>query len=383
MLRTLIFVALLLSSAAAASTGLTSYARVAKNGQLARSSHGGESFSWIGRPLTRNNTENVKDVIVTVAPVYVSPRTPKLRKGEAIDHTTMGQSPRYSTLDHEMITKLDARKQIQHRFHPPVNFPVRNGEQSANGKPPRLNTEYISSANSSVFPGPIFSGAFDNSYNVGPPSEFLDDEPPGSKPIFSKYPPEKDEEIPDSYKPPPNKYQTNGEEEDAMDYSGGFAPSSPSHENEEPPKTHVKYANHYNDQPTSTFDSYGHNHHDFHHDLVYDHVPEFHDYHHHPITTTEEPEMNDQRLDKRPYSYYFIGKKLWYIPLYFSIYFVIYIAALVLKSIARHKINLPTHLADVAHHQKRSEARWTWVETVLEGVERFAKTYGGRKTNVE
>lgn len=93
-----------------------------------------------------------------------------------------------------MITKLDARKQIQHRFHPPVNFPVRDAEQSANGKPQRpSNAEYISSTNSSAFPGPIFSGAYD-SYNVGPPSEFLDnDEPPASKPIFSKYPPEKDE----------------------------------------------------------------------------------------------------------------------------------------------------------------------------------------------
>lgn len=167
------------------------------------------------------------------------------------------------------------------------------------------------------------------------------------------------------------------------DYSGGFDAPSPSYENEESPKTPVKFVNHY-DHPVP-FDSYGHNHHDFHHDVVYDHVPEYHhEHHHHPITT-EEPEMNDQRLDKRPYSYYFIGKKLWYIPLYFSIYFVIYIAALVLKSIARHKINLPTHLADVAHHQKRSErneARWTWAETVLEGVERFAKTYGSGKINV-
>jgi hypothetical protein len=87
--------------------------------------------------------------------------------------------------------------------------------------------------------------------------------------------------------------------------------------------------------------------------------------------------MNDQRLDKRPYSYYFIGKKLWYIPLYFSIYFIIYIAALVLKSIARHKINFPAHLADtVATHHKRSEPSETWwnlAGRILEGAERFAE----------
>lgn len=92
--------------------------------------------------------------------------------------------------------------------------------------------------------------------------------------------------------------------------------------------------------------------------------------------------MNDQRLDKRPYSYYFIGKKLWYVPLYFSIYFIIYIAALVLKSIARHKISFPAHLAEAAANSKRSEpneAGW-WsaaAERILDGVERFAENPSG------
>lgn len=88
--------------------------------------------------------------------------------------------------------------------------------------------------------------------------------------------------------------------------------------------------------------------------------------------------MNDQRLDKRPYSYYFIGKKLWYIPLYFSIYFIIYIAALVLKSIARHKINFPAQLAEaVTHHRKRElSEEWQFAEKILEGMERFAETSG-------
>lgn len=64
---------------------------------------------------------------------------------------------------------------------------------------------------------------------------------------------------------------------------------------------------------------------------IYDH-PVYHE-----IKTTTEAPM-DQRLNKRPYSYYYLGRKLWYIPLYFSVYFIIYIFVLILKSIARHKI---------------------------------------------
>ncbi|XP_049806491.1 histone-lysine N-methyltransferase SETD1A [Schistocerca nitens] len=60
---------------------------------------------------------------------------------------------------------------------------------------------------------------------------------------------------------------------------------------------------------------------------------------HHP-----KDEDEDSRLNKRPYSYYGIGRKLWYIPLYFSVYFIFYVTALIIKSIARHKIRYPlTH----------------------------------------
>ncbi|CAH1398439.1 unnamed protein product [Nezara viridula] len=43
-------------------------------------------------------------------------------------------------------------------------------------------------------------------------------------------------------------------------------------------------------------------------------------------------------------TYYYLGRHLWYIPLYFSIYFIIYVGALVLKSVARHKIQFPYNL---------------------------------------
>lgn len=40
-------------------------------------------------------------------------------------------------------------------------------------------------------------------------------------------------------------------------------------------------------------------------------------------------------------SYYFLGPKLWYVPLFFSIYFLCYIIALILKAVSRHKIQIP------------------------------------------
>ncbi|XP_063929056.1 uncharacterized protein LOC135141681 [Zophobas morio] len=69
--------------------------------------------------------------------------------------------------------------------------------------------------------------------------------------------------------------------------------------------------------------------HDFDYDFDHHHVYK-------EITTTEAPE--DERVNKGHYSYYYLGRKLWYIPLYFSVYFIIYVTVLILKSIARHKI---------------------------------------------
>lgn len=40
-------------------------------------------------------------------------------------------------------------------------------------------------------------------------------------------------------------------------------------------------------------------------------------------------------------SYYLLGPKLWYVPLFFSIYFLCYIIALILKAVSRHKIQIP------------------------------------------
>ncbi|XP_026830071.1 uncharacterized protein LOC105286113 isoform X2 [Ooceraea biroi] len=358
MLRILALAVLLRSLCIGLSSDVISYTRVSKNGQLARSSH--DSLSWLERPSARNDTRvenenrSINDVVsITMSPVY-------------------------STLDREMIAKLDAmtgkHRQIQHRFHAPATF------EHANGKPQKSTSsaEGTSSMNSSPFAGPLAPDV----YEYSPPG-FSDSELPVSKPMISKYPTisTDEQDFPqDSYRPSPDEYHTssinNAHETDYPAFD--VAPYG----SDKPTPKPMKFTNHHDDQqasPPFADDSYDHHsHHDdfYHHDLIYDHVPEFYDYHHHK-TTTEEPEMNDERLDKRPYSYYFIGKKLWYIPLYFSIYFIIYIAALVLKSIARHKINFPTHLADAVTHRKRSEPGegwWSLAERILEGAERFAET---------
>lgn len=97
---------------------------------------------------------------------------------------------RYSTLDREMIAKLDAKKRIQQRFNPPAaGLFDKDSYANANGRPQKgastSGVESSSSINSSAFPGPIFPGI----YEYSPMGPVLDDEPPMSKPIISKYPP--------------------------------------------------------------------------------------------------------------------------------------------------------------------------------------------------
>lgn len=102
--------------------------------------------------------------------------------------------------------------------------------------------------------------------------------------------------------------------------------------------------------------------HDHHHDHHHDHFAEhdikpfdYHDiayddhfFHHHdhhptepppppPAPATEEPEPPPEPRVKK-YSYFYIGRKLWYIPLYFTVWFSFYVLWLILKSIARHKV---------------------------------------------
>ncbi|KAJ2947959.1 hypothetical protein O0L34_g9751 [Tuta absoluta] len=81
--------------------------------------------------------------------------------------------------------------------------------------------------------------------------------------------------------------------------------------------------------------------HDFPGDFKYSHDFDDHDFHHHHHehhehhpSTTEMPRVNR-------FSYYYLGKKLYYLPLYFSVYFIVYVGALIIKAVLRHKIVYP------------------------------------------
>jgi hypothetical protein len=81
--------------------------------------------------------------------------------------------------------------------------------------------------------------------------------------------------------------------------------------------------------PPTSPDDHDHDHdhhHHHHHDHPWDSYPDYvfddHHHHHHHVeeitTTTEAPAPEEPRVKK--YSYYYLGRKLWYIPLYFTLW---------------------------------------------------------------
>lgn len=107
---------------------------------------------------------------------------------------------------------------------------------------------------------------------------------------------------------------------------------------------------------------------------LYDH----HHYNQHvyeEIPHTMAPEKEDKRVSSTHYSYYYLGRKLWYIPLYFSIYFILYVTVLIVKSIARHKVKLKykwyEHDHDDAKHARSlnlDDARREQVDNIHRNV---------------
>ncbi|XP_013109019.2 uncharacterized protein LOC106088175 [Stomoxys calcitrans] len=139
-------------------------------------------------------------------------------------------------------------------------------------------------------------------------------------------------------------------------------------------------------------DSYPYYHHSFPSFPHYPHYPEIiyddhHDHHHHvepPPTTTTEPPPPEPPPEPRvkKYSYFYIGRKLWYIPLYFTVWFSFYVLWLILKSIARHKVNLPNHYVarrSVDNNYNLSKTHRDVINqltlSVMEKIERFKNTH--------
>ncbi|XP_072402614.1 uncharacterized protein [Diabrotica undecimpunctata] len=93
-------------------------------------------------------------------------------------------------------------------------------------------------------------------------------------------------------------------------------------------------------------------HNDFPKYLYDDHQFDHHLYEEVHHATTPEPEK--KRVSTTNYSYYYLGRKLWYIPLYFSIYFMVYVTALIIKSIARRKVTLRNQYITANTRNRRS-----------------------------
>jgi hypothetical protein len=68
--------------------------------------------------------------------------------------------------------------------------------------------------------------------------------------------------------------------------------------------------------------------------------PESISYSHNTVSPPHKHQIATGR-EKNPYTYFYVGRKLWYIPLFFSVYFMFYVLALVVRSISRHKIVFP------------------------------------------
>jgi hypothetical protein len=80
--------------------------------------------------------------------------------------------------------------------------------------------------------------------------------------------------------------------------------------------------------------------------------------------------------EKNPYTYFYVGRKLWYIPLFFSAYYIVYLFALVVKSIARHKIIFPSRRStsnkrDLNSEQTEIEDITQQITTALEKTDRL------------
>ncbi|XP_017464492.1 PREDICTED: uncharacterized protein LOC108357921 [Rhagoletis zephyria] len=151
-------------------------------------------------------------------------------------------------------------------------------------------------------------------------------------------------------------------------------------------------------------DLHSDHHYDFHHDHLPSYPQYFHPYpqiiwddhhphHEHPspppppptlppITTEIPPPEPPPEPRVKKYSYFYIGRKLWYIPLYFTVWFSFYVLWLILKSIARHKVNLPNHyvsrrsLPDLPMTQTQTnEYINDLTVSVLEKIENFQRKF--------
>lgn len=132
------------------------------------------------------------------------------------------------------------------------------------------------------------------------------------------------------------------------------------HEDHDHPPFHGSHSPSHHDFPFDVSD-FKHVHgHDAYPEIIIHHDPhhDFHDFehdHHHfhlpppppppppptteaPLPPIEEPEEPEEQPRVKKYSYFYLSRSLWYIPLYFTVWFTFYVTWLILQSIGRHKV---------------------------------------------
>jgi hypothetical protein len=183
--------------------------------------------------------------------------------------------------------------------------------------------------------GPVFISTTPPSPTV--PTKQSDLPKPNDDSNIYNFPPN----IDSSYSTPPHTLQTSylppaSGQPDVM-YDDQFEPSHPS-----------SYFPTGYDHPRYNWDGFSGV--DSYPEVIVDHDPHFHEHHpvYHPhmastieASTTQKAVMEKEKNEPRAktYSYYYLGRKVWYIPLFFTLYFCIYVAALIIRSIGRHKVS--------------------------------------------
>ncbi|XP_045482641.1 uncharacterized protein LOC123686497 [Harmonia axyridis] len=280
---------------------------------------------------------------------------------------------------------IPAVGEVQERFNPKPYFVYGTSENQND-----VSSEIVKGPASTNYNSPVYLPTVPPSaalpVPVLPTVEPKPHEDPYTSPYSSYNPPSKESEAEESYNPSHNQMDISHDEDsygtNQEEVEDDFPPRANSMKNNAAAEEDMKY---------QSDDDYSHNSYfpvsddshsvSDHHvksngmkEVILDHPPpgyeekeppmapppsehfphylyedEHHD--HHVYHEVEKPK-EQKRVSKPQYSYYYIGRKLWYIPLYFSVYFIIYVTFLILKSIARHKIQFKHDFVD--HHSRES-----------------------------
>lgn len=83
------------------------------------------------------------------------------------------------------------------------------------------------------------------------------------------------------------------------------------------------------------------------------------------------------------YTYYYLGPKLWYIPMFFNVYCVFYLAYLIIRVVTKHKVLFPEHLYAAASSVSGRDDGFVMdqlKEYIIQGLKTAASKYIGQES---